>query len=212
MSRLDSRMFVGATFGSLTVLAIDSESPRGAICACSKYGGTGRVLVKCLLSGHTSSGKRFPGLRIQPGIIIDEETRLLLPPESKWRIDSSAVYASGWVQGEKVRLHRLVYQLHHGPIPEGKQVDHRDGNKLNNSISNLRLASPVQNSQNVGLSPLNTSGFKGVSWNKIYQKWEAQIKFHGRKQFLGYYDTLEEAKAVVEAKREELHGEFANHG
>ena len=68
-------------------------------------------------------------------------------------------------------LHRLIWTYVHGEIPDGMVVDHIDGNTNNNSIKNLRLASKSESSFNKGMFKNNTSGVKGVYWDKRNKKW-----------------------------------------
>jgi HNH endonuclease/AP2 domain len=88
-------------------------------------------------------------------------------------------------------------------------VDHRDLDKSNNAIDNLRPATQGQNMFNLGLSDRNTSGFKGVSWDKRRKLWYAQMKHLGKHLFMGYHATAEAAHAAYAAKALELRGEFA---
>jgi hypothetical protein len=81
----------------------------------------------------------------------------------------------------------------------GERVDHRDRDPLNNRRENLRPATLAQNNQNKGLSRANKSGYRGVSWNKKREKWEAQAKLNYRSYHLGRYDTPEEADEAVKA-------------
>ena len=91
------------------------------------------------------------------------------------------------------------------------QIDHIDRNPGNNRIENLREVTQIQNMQNTKIHSLNTSGVKGVSWNTKNRKWVAQVHVLGKKAYLGMYNTLEEAEAVVKEAREKYHGEYARH-
>jgi hypothetical protein len=91
--------------------------------------------------------------------------------------------------------HRVIYFLCTGIDPEEKQIDHIDGNKLNNKISNLRLANHRQNSFNRKKRKDNTSGITGVVWNKDRKKWMSKIENGGFKN-LGYFNSFDEAVAV----------------
>ena len=92
--------------------------------------------------------------------------------------------------------HRVVYFLCTGIDPEEKQIDHIDGNKLNNKISNLRLANHRQNVFNSKKRKDNTSGITGVIWNKDKKKWMSKIDNFGRFLNLGYFNSFDEAVAV----------------
>jgi hypothetical protein len=106
-------------------------------------------------------------------------------------------------------VHRIVYLLENGYVP--RYVDHINGNRDDNRIENLRGASSHENIWNTGLTKRNTSGVKGVAWNPPTQNWRAQIKAAGKK-YTKSFQRLEEAQEWVEFVREELHGDFANHG
>lgn len=94
-----------------------------------------------------------------------------------------------------------------GPPPH-LMVDHKDGNGLNNTRANLRLATASQNMCNRKRG-WSTSGYRGVS--KQRSKWVAYITPHGGKQMnLGTFDTAEEAARARDAAARELHGEFAS--
>lgn len=103
-----------------------------------------------------------------------------------------------------VYMHRVV-----NGTPSELFTDHIDGNKLNNCRANLRNATKKQNAANVGLRSTNRSGFKGVSWNKRDGLWQAHIYQAGKRKFLGYYVTAEEAFAEYQAVAKMQHGEFA---
>lgn len=106
-----------------------------------------------------------------------------------------------------VNMHRVIIEP-----PNDLFVDHIDGNGLNNQRSNLRICTSSQNGMNRGKQKVNTSGFKGVTFCKNNNKWQAQIKVNKVNLFLGYFDTPEEAyKAYCEGCIK-YHGEFANFG
>ena len=100
-----------------------------------------------------------------------------------------------------VRLHRQIMGE-----PDGLQVDHRDGDGLNNRRSNLRVATNSQNTCNQAIRRSNSSGYKGVHKHK--DKWRADISRDGRRRFLGLHDTPEAAHAAYCKASAELHGEF----
>jgi len=92
---------------------------------------------------------------------------------------------------------------------DSKKIDHKDQNPLNNQRKNLRAATNSQNQHNRGCNKNNTSGVKGVVFDKSRGKYRAQIMVEGKCHNLGRFDTVAEAAAVVQHKREELVGEFA---
>ena len=114
------------------------------------------------------------------------------------------------INNKMYRTHRIIFLMHHGYLPT--EIDHIDGDKLNNKIENLRAANRSQNLLNKKISNKNTSGVKGVSWCKERNKWEVQMYVNGTKKFVGRFDDLDVAKAMAISFREKNHGEFANHG
>lgn len=116
-----------------------------------------------------------------------------------------------WKQ-ENHRVHRLIWIYMNGDILSDYEIDHRNGNRLDNRISNLRLASRTDNNRNARIRVDNTSGIKGVSWNKTKDKWGVQISVNREIIRLGFYDTLQEAETVIKEARLKYHGEFSNHG
>jgi hypothetical protein len=103
--------------------------------------------------------------------------------------------------------HRLAWALHHGRWPND-QVDHINGNKIDNRIINLREATNAENGKNYGFNKSNTSGIKGVSWCKCTNKWRAMIKVNNTKKCLGRYDTVEQAAYVRKQAEDRYFGEW----
>lgn len=102
-----------------------------------------------------------------------------------------------------ILMHRLVAMA----FP-GEEIDHWDGNTLNNQRSNLRRASPTQNRCNRGRTALNSSGFKGVGRNG--NGWMARLNVQGRFHWLGQFKTPEDAASAYDEAAKRLHGEFAH--
>jgi hypothetical protein len=88
--------------------------------------------------------------------------------------------------------HRVIRALTDGKWPD-HDVDHEDRNRAFNQIGNLREATNAQNHQNMSLSSANTSGVKGVHWDKNRGKWAVEITVNYRALNLGRFDTFEEA-------------------
>lgn len=113
------------------------------------------------------------------------------------------------LKGEKWTTHRITWIYHYGPIPKGFEIDHKNQNKFDNNIENLRLATPYNNRGNTGLPSNNTSGHKGVYWHKKNKKWLVIMAHKKIKYFLGQFQTKEEAIAICVNKSIELLGEFS---
>lgn len=113
--------------------------------------------------------------------------------------------------GRLYKAHRLAWLLEFGVIPEGP-LDHINGTRNDNRVSNLRLATLSENQHNQGLRSDNKSGIKGVSWDGKSKFWRAQIKANGRLIRVGSFDNLDEARSAMEKARNEIHGSFASHG
>lgn len=107
-------------------------------------------------------------------------------------------------------LHRVVLERMLGrALVKGELCDHRDGDTMNNRHDNLRLATPQQNVANRRKCHSNTSGFKGVTWNKNCQKWQSGINHNRKHIHLGLFLTPEAAHEAYKQKASELFGEFA---
>lgn len=115
-------------------------------------------------------------------------------PKGSWAIS---------IDNKKHLAHRLAWLYVYGEHPPG-QIDHIDRDRLNNRISNLRLATPSQNRQNIAKPNKNsTSGYLGVF--RHGQGWIAQIKVSGKLKRLGKYVDPESASAAYWRAKRELH-------
>ena len=107
-------------------------------------------------------------------------------------------------------LHRVIYCWHYGEFVG--QVDHIDGNPLNNKIENLRLATSTQNNHNRRINRNSSSKVKNVYWNKQASKWGVLISgVFNKRKFFGYYADKELAELVAIEARNKYHNQFARH-
>ena len=117
-------------------------------------------------------------------------------------------YAIG-VDGEQYYAHRLAWMYVNGEDPEHLQIDHRNKDKRDNRISNLRKGTNRQNSYNKGANKNNTSGYKGVWWEEKSGLYKARIGVNGKRIFLGGYETGEEAHQAYLLAASQIAGEFS---
>lgn len=115
------------------------------------------------------------------------------------------------INGKLYMVHRIVWALANGAWPS-QQLDHINGDRSDNRLENLREASNAENARNSPTPRNNTSGVKGVVWDKRQNKWAARIKMNGVLRNLGLFSDKGDAEIKVRAVRSELHGVFANHG
>ena len=144
---------------------------------------------------------------------------------SRSRVDmtkpAGTIHGTGYrnikISGRLYKAHRLIYKMFNPDwdftdMSRDNAIDHINGDKLDNRIENLRLATQSQNGFNVGKLKRNTSGHKGVSWSKSNGKWMVRVMLNSQSHYGGLFDNLEDASARAAQMREQMHGEFANHG
>lgn len=106
------------------------------------------------------------------------------------------------------RANMIAWAIMTGQWPD-KDVDHINRVKSDNRWFNLRIANRSQNNGNEGLRTTNTSGRKGVVWDKDRRKWRAQIGVGGKVRNLGRFDKIEDAAAAYDKAAMEGYGEYA---
>ncbi len=131
------------------------------------------------------------------------------PSGLRWVIDQSRVgkvagdvaggrrpsgYYSVGVSGRRVQAHVIVWELHNGPVPDGYELDHKDRNRGNNRIENLRLVTHAQNMQNISYHADAAHPVRGLDWHKASQSWRGRRMIDGKTKYKRSKD-----RAVVEA-------------
>lgn len=128
---------------------------------------------------------------------------------------AGSYYSNGYLRmqvlSKEYLLHRLAWFYMTGIWPD-QDVDHRNGKKDDNRWENLRLATRSQNLSNTRLRSDNSSGVKGLSFDRRRGKYQASICTKGVRKFLGYFEDKNEAAHALAAARVALHGDFSNTG
>lgn len=107
--------------------------------------------------------------------------------------------------------HRLAWLLTHGDWPR-EDIDHANGNKHDNRITNIRQAKCAENLRNSRLRKDSSSGVKNVYMDKRDGVWRVYLTIGGRQRHLGGHASKADAEAAAKEARIQHYGEFANHG
>jgi len=132
--------------------------------------------------------------------IIDDEDYELIN-RHKWQFMKTG-YAA--MDSGKILMHRLIMGA-----GQDDEIDHINRNRLDNRRGNLRFCTHAQNMQNAIIKSDNTSGYKGVSFDKARKKWEAYININGNKKHIGRFTTSKEAAQAYDCEACKLFGEYA---
>lgn len=123
---------------------------------------------------------------------------------------SAQGYLVGNFRGKRLAAHRVAWALHSGAWP-ADAIDHRNGNRTDNRIINLRAVTQAENNKNLKISSLNTTGVMGVDYIAKSGRYRARIRVNGKGTHLGCFTTLAEA-AEVYREAMALHGYADQHG
>jgi hypothetical protein len=120
---------------------------------------------------------------------------------------SKCRYRSINIKGKQYPQHRIAFLMYYGYLP--KVIDHKNGLGHDNRIANLRACTTSDNAKNKKMGSDNTSGYKGVGWDKSTKGWRATIMVKGKSLWLGSFKTKVEAALAYNDAAIEHFGEFA---
>ena len=151
--------------------------------------------------------KEIPLTRWQVALCDDEDFDSLVQHSwyAHWSKTSQCFYAISRINGKLVRMHRWLFGL-----TQGKEIDHVDGNGINNQRLNLRLCSRSQNMANTRLRVNNTSGYKGVDLHQCTGKWRALIQVQHKRIHIGLFCSATEAALAYDKVASQYFGQFAS--
>jgi hypothetical protein len=146
-------------------------------------------------------------------IFVDDEDYELVC-EYTWFLNTYGYAITNIIHDGK-RKQQSIHRMILGVSDSKVLVDHINWNKLDNTRSNLRLCSQSENCRNRGPQKDNTSGVKGLNYDKQRNRWIAQIKLHGKRYKKSFFckkypDAKDLAIQWLKENREKLHGEFAH--
>lgn len=135
-------------------------------------------------------------------LVSDEDFEEL--SKYKWHLHTTRFGDYARTSSPKRYMHTFLMNPEHG-----YEIDHQDGDGLNNQRSNMRICTSSQNKANQNVRSDNVSGFKGVSWDKSRGKWLVQTHYRGKSKYIGRFTDKLEAARVYNETVIDLFGEFA---
>lgn len=165
--------------------------------------GLGKLYWRARSVEHFTDGKRF---------VADQHMRrwnTIFAGKEAFRTLHKDGYLMGKVRYQLLLAHRVIWAVAYGEWPSD-EIDHIDGDRANNLLSNLRIASRNDNMRNTGLRSNNRSGYPGVSLGKS-GKWSVSIRHAKRRYYLGLFPNFDDAVAAKKAA-EARFGFHQNHG
>lgn len=144
-------------------------------------------------SSHNAYGKYYRAYAYKPA----------------FNVPHSNGYLRGEFMGNSYYAHRVIWEMHHGAINKDMQIDHISGNKADNRLHNLRLATNSENQCNKGLQVNNTTGFKGVYIDTTNNRYLSYIRKDDALQYLGTFPDAVAAALAYDDAALGLHGAYA---
>ena len=139
--------------------------------------------------------------------------QVLVDYKDKEIIESGRWYINniGYVVMDKYKDNIRKRELLHRVIMDAKQnemIDHINGNKLDNRRSNLRFCNKSTNAINSKVHKTNTSGVRGVYWDKQFGKWHGRIGINGKTKHIGLFNNLNDARKKISVAYRQLFGDY----
>jgi hypothetical protein len=117
-------------------------------------------------------------------------------------------YTTIRIDGSDFLAHRLAFYMSGREIDDSLQIDHINGNKADNRLCNLRIATFAENNQNITKKKNNRSGYKGICFDAKRNLYRARIRANNKVHWIGYFKNPEDAHAAYCKTAEKLHGHF----
>jgi hypothetical protein len=153
----------------------------------------------------TPSALSVPLTKGQYALVDFEDYELVR--EEKWYVcskSSNTFYAERQEEGKTLSMGRLILDAEPGEI-----VDHINGNGLDNRKCNLRIVTKSQNGANMRLHKINSSGFKGVHWDKKNKKWKVELMVDCKRIWVGRFNDLSQAIKAYNDTAKTYFGEYS---
>lgn len=134
---------------------------------------------------------------------VDDDIMYIIS-QYKWHFHKTGYAMHTYDGGKKLRMHHVVL-----PMLPRHEVDHINGDTLDNRRENLRYTSRIQNSWNRGKQSNNTSGYKGVQWSPWCNKWAVRIVHNKKEVRVGYFEDVADAAEAYNQAAILYHGDYA---